>query len=225
MTKTISPELEAQLQELSQARWHRRPEERRPEILAAAKALFAEVGYARTTIADVAKKAGVSAATVSHYFGTKAGLFEAMVSDCACAMAMDDLGLLVVTGGYRAALHRLVDDEWKRMNAPGAAGLMLVVLGEKEEFPLSAQQLFRQISERQRRRMTHILEAGKASGEFDVADPAIMSHVIGALLLGATIDLNCVSECVVESACREEAYAALLAAVDRLVGPVAPATT
>ncbi len=49
----------------------------RSAILGAARARFASHGYARTTIRAVAADAGVDAALVHHYFGTKDELFVA----------------------------------------------------------------------------------------------------------------------------------------------------
>jgi AcrR family transcriptional regulator len=49
----------------------------RAAILAAARSRFAEHGYAGTTIRAVATDAGVDAALVHHYFGTKDELFLA----------------------------------------------------------------------------------------------------------------------------------------------------
>jgi len=49
----------------------------RAEILGAARAAFAEKGFAGTTIRAVAAAAGVDAALVHHYFGTKDDLFLA----------------------------------------------------------------------------------------------------------------------------------------------------
>lgn len=49
----------------------------RAEILAAARASFAEKGYSGTTIRGVAAAAGVDPALVHHYFGTKDDLFVA----------------------------------------------------------------------------------------------------------------------------------------------------
>lgn len=49
----------------------------RAAILAAARGLFAEHGYAGTTVRAVATTAGVDAALVHHYFGTKQDLFLA----------------------------------------------------------------------------------------------------------------------------------------------------
>jgi AcrR family transcriptional regulator len=45
-------------------------------ILAAARQMFAEVGYDRTTIRAVASVAGVDAGLVMHYFGSKDQLFS-----------------------------------------------------------------------------------------------------------------------------------------------------
>ncbi|MBF9133509.1 TetR family transcriptional regulator [Plantactinospora sp. S1510] len=56
----------------TRAQQRRRTEE---GILAAARQMFAELGYDRTTIRAVAATAGVDAGLVMHYFGTKDELF------------------------------------------------------------------------------------------------------------------------------------------------------
>jgi AcrR family transcriptional regulator len=48
---------------------------KRDEILAAAQALFAEYGYAGTTMRMIAERACVAFGLVSHYFGNKEKLF------------------------------------------------------------------------------------------------------------------------------------------------------
>lgn len=52
----------------------------RQEILDAARGLFAERGYDRTTLRAVGAAAGVDPALIHHYFGNKEGLFTASVS-------------------------------------------------------------------------------------------------------------------------------------------------
>jgi AcrR family transcriptional regulator len=47
----------------------------RAEIVAAAGAAFAELGYEKASIRGIAKRAGVDAALVHHYFADKAALF------------------------------------------------------------------------------------------------------------------------------------------------------
>lgn len=61
------------------ARLPREERRRRTEaaILDAARALFAEVGFEKTTIRGVAGRAGVDPALVMQYFGSKDGLFAA----------------------------------------------------------------------------------------------------------------------------------------------------
>jgi AcrR family transcriptional regulator len=51
----------------------------RAEILRAARELFAERGYEGATMRAIAAEAGVDAALVVHFFGSKAGLLEAAV--------------------------------------------------------------------------------------------------------------------------------------------------
>ena len=53
--------------------------QRRDEILAAAKRVFAESGFHSTTMADVAKAAGLSYGTVYWYFDSKEALFHALM--------------------------------------------------------------------------------------------------------------------------------------------------
>lgn len=64
---------------MSQPRFRRRKKERPQEITTAALDSFASKGYARTTVEDVAKRAGVSKGLLYLYFKTKEELFRAVV--------------------------------------------------------------------------------------------------------------------------------------------------
>jgi AcrR family transcriptional regulator len=55
--------------------------QRRAEILAAASAAFAEVGYNATSLRDVAARAGLSHTGLLHHFPDKPGLLEAVLDD------------------------------------------------------------------------------------------------------------------------------------------------
>jgi AcrR family transcriptional regulator len=52
----------------------------RDRILTAARAEFSERGYDRASVRGIAKAAGVDAALVHHYFGTKEQVFEAAIT-------------------------------------------------------------------------------------------------------------------------------------------------
>ncbi|HLM95949.1 MAG TPA: TetR/AcrR family transcriptional regulator [Acidimicrobiales bacterium] len=54
-------------------------EGRRPDILAAAKKVFARKGYHATTIADIAKAAKLSYGSIYWYFDSKDALFHALM--------------------------------------------------------------------------------------------------------------------------------------------------
>ncbi|MGI5229364.1 TetR family transcriptional regulator [Actinoallomurus sp. CA-142502] len=84
----------------------RRPGESvtRETILDAARRKFAELGYDRTTLRNVAADAGVDAALVSHFFGTKQQLFVA-----AAPMPLDPETVLadLLNGPRETIGHRL----------------------------------------------------------------------------------------------------------------------
>lgn len=62
-------------------------EERRAQILSAARRLYAEAAYDEVSSSQISAASGTSQALVFHYFGTKADLYAAVV-----ASAIDDLG-------------------------------------------------------------------------------------------------------------------------------------
>ena len=93
---------------MSGSRRGRRPgaPDTRAAILAAARARFAGHGYAGTTIRAVATDAGVDAALVHHYFGSKDDLFLASL-----ALPVDPRAILIpaVTAGEpEGAAERLL---------------------------------------------------------------------------------------------------------------------
>jgi AcrR family transcriptional regulator len=59
----------------------REPARKRERLLAAARSLFAERGYAATTTAQLARAAGVAEGTVFHHFASKRALLEAVASE------------------------------------------------------------------------------------------------------------------------------------------------
>jgi AcrR family transcriptional regulator len=90
-------------------------------ILDAARALFAEQGYERTTIRAVAERAGVDAALVMQHFGSKEGLFAAAAR---WGVRADDLGRASREDIPHVALRHVLDVFEDASQRSGAEALL-----------------------------------------------------------------------------------------------------
>jgi AcrR family transcriptional regulator len=107
--------------------------ETRKSILAAARALFAEGGYAAVSTTEVADRAGATRGALYHHFGDKADLFRAVFSDLetelnervtAQALAHDDPAAAFVAG-CRAWMDFAARTDYRRIavvDAPAVLG-------------------------------------------------------------------------------------------------------
>lgn len=113
--------------------------EKRALIVAAATALFLELGYDRTSLARIAERSGVSRATLFKQFPTKAALFDAIVTESwstageegppPAGNVADGLGIL----GRRYA---------ELLGRPRMSDLFRIVIAELPRFPELAQAQF-----------------------------------------------------------------------------------
>ena len=166
-------------------RWQRRPDTRPSEILDAALLAFGRKGYQRATLADVAEQAGVSPGTVSHYFGSKANLFEQVIAERLMPyVEAEEASLANHRGPVRELLAQLLRRLWDRAWEPGFLELMRVVKVESAEFPGSGRVLCQQLSERWRRIFGRILESGMSDGEFRRMDVDVAARAISYALVG-----------------------------------------
>jgi AcrR family transcriptional regulator len=99
----------------------------RAEIVTAARAAFAELGYQGASMRGIAKRAGVDPALVHHYFADKAALF---VDTMALPMDPRQVQAQVTAGGHGFSGERLVERflaQWE-MGPPGAGSSSFVTL-------------------------------------------------------------------------------------------------
>ncbi len=86
---------------------------RREQILEAARACFAEHGYAATTIEQIAARSGASNGSIYHHFGAKDGILAALYTSALASYQQELLALLRARaddaeGGIRdGVLHHL----------------------------------------------------------------------------------------------------------------------
>ncbi|URJ58054.3 TetR/AcrR family transcriptional regulator [Paenibacillus polymyxa] len=108
-------------------------EEKRACAIAAAEELFFEKGYARTTLAQIAKLAGLSTGTLFNHFPTKELIFETIVKhfweldpewDVPPVLGSPLQGLIKFGRDYACVLTR-----------DGMAPLFRVVIAEAKQFP------------------------------------------------------------------------------------------
>jgi AcrR family transcriptional regulator len=98
----------------SRAEQRRQTEDR---ILEAARRMFADVGYERTTIRAVAAAAGVDGGLVMHYFRSKEGLFAR-----AASFAPEE----APTGGPGEVAEQLLDSLARRLDGEPVASLAVL---------------------------------------------------------------------------------------------------
>lgn len=76
------------------ARTVKDPEERRTEIIEAARVLFAEKGYEATSVSDIVKRVGVAQGTFYWYFKSKEDIFHE-IAHVYASDRMKDIALIV----------------------------------------------------------------------------------------------------------------------------------
>ena len=166
-------------------RWQRRPTERRGEIIRAAADIFAQHGFDSATVAEVARKAGVSAGTVLHYFGSKAGLFEDVMHERFLEHVEALEGALASHRGTSRELLRLIlTRAWKNLMQPDTVALIVCAMSKQQSHPEASDAMYRSTSDRWRRLMTGVLTTGIANGEFRPVDVDIQARIISAGLKG-----------------------------------------
>jgi AcrR family transcriptional regulator len=199
-------------------RWHRRPDERRAEILDGAVLAFGKNGFMRATLADVAEHAGVCAGTVSYYFGSKAKLFEDVIAERLMPyVEAEEASLASHQGPMAELLRQLLRRLWDRAWEPGILDLMRVVKVESAEFPESGRLLCQQLGERWRRIFGEILTAGMKDGEFRPMDVDVAARTISYALVGVAEKVSAFRCYDARMPEREAMWQAVLELVDRFV--------
>lgn len=126
----------------------KKPEERRMEIVKAARFLFETRDYDRTTIQDVIDYLGIAKGTVYYYFRSKEDLLEAVIEDItneligkmqkvldeATGNALEKLQMLIIAGNMGEENQQILE----QLHRPGNFGmhvrLLMVTLQKQAPF-------------------------------------------------------------------------------------------
>ncbi|CAI3134396.1 TetR/AcrR family transcriptional regulator [Acinetobacter baumannii] len=115
-------------------------------ILKVARIHFAEVGFAKAKVSDIAKNANIANGTIYSYFKTKEELFEGVIED----ILQQDLRLIRATDlqenqtVYSFLLEHL-DKIVSTVEKSGRDGISRLVLKEGENFPNIKQIYFQRV--------------------------------------------------------------------------------
>jgi len=175
---------------------HLSPQERRTQILQAARDCFAERGYAVTRVEEIAKAAGLSKGGLYVHFASKEAIFDAL-HDEEVARAGEALALIrALPLPAREKLGALAAGIVARYVSSEQHRRFLLVLGEVGLSTPSVQAKVRATHGMFVAAITEMVEEGVASGEFRPVDPrhaALLLKVLsdgieGAIALGYEMD-------------------------------------
>ena len=144
----------------------------RQQLLAAARQLFAQQGFAAVSTRTVAEVAGVNPAMIHYYFGSKQGLYESMLTDT-LAPLVERLGVILAAGDDPAAIRNFLS---LYMHTLGANPWMpqLILREVIQEGGRLRGWFIQQLASKGGGRLTQLIEREQAAGRIRAdADPTL----------------------------------------------------
>jgi len=114
------------------------PAEPAERLLVAAGPVFAQRGFDRAPVREIAKRAGVNVAAVSYYFGDKMGLYRAVIAAIRQQRELKFPTPVVGEAPADETLHRLVRTLLSRMLAGDEKGWEAQLMMREMQHPTSA---------------------------------------------------------------------------------------
>lgn len=155
--------------------------ERVDEILAAARAVFCEKGYAQAAVGEIAARVGVVEGLVYKYFPSKRALLLEVLAQWYEALFDSCTRDLSTTEGATARLHRVI---WRHLRAVEANPLLcrLMFLEVRSERDYRGSRLHA-LNRRYTQLLIGVLEEGIASGSFrrDLPLPLLRDLIYGGI--------------------------------------------
>ncbi|MFO1116108.1 MAG: TetR family transcriptional regulator [Beijerinckiaceae bacterium] len=176
---------------MSQAEVTTRDAEQRARIVETAEKLFREIGFQKTTVADIARELRMSPANVYRFFGSKAEINGAVARHLLSAILATSTAIVEGPGSASERLRALVLNN-EKMNAERFIGERklheMVEVALNEDWPI-----IDECVAGMRMLMGRLVAEGVAAGEFAPIDPAE-----GAALIQASTICFCHPRLMVE---------------------------
>lgn len=162
---------------------------RRQAILTAARRLFVEKGFEKTTLSDIIAVAGGSRATLYEHFGDKEGLFRAIMEEDnamilsglapAQADAQTNERVTPEAGLTAFALHLV-----KALLNEETTATVRILIAEGDRVPDIAEAFFRIGPENAIGRLADYLKRLSDSGDLSIDDPAVAAQAFLGMVTG-----------------------------------------
>lgn len=148
-------------------------------IIDAAMTSFASQGFKATSLRQVAAKAGVDAALISHTFGSKLGLWQAVIDHVAKQVLATALPVSLNTVGKKSPVERLCEAIGHLVDimfdAPHFAQFAVREISQQNE---QFEYVFAQIAKPFHDLLLPLIREAQEAGEIDGVDPNILFFVL-----------------------------------------------
>lgn len=157
----------------------RKSETRKIQILRAAEQVFAQKGFQEATVSDVARKAGLSDATIYEYFPSKEELLFSIPGQTARRAKESMEHMLNHVRGASSKIRAIIYDYlFFYQTHPDYAAVAMLTLKQNRKFlKTSAYEDVRELS----RLILRVIEEGIGSGEFR---PDVNPYLVRSVILG-----------------------------------------
>jgi len=180
----------------SKPKFRRRAEARPDEVLDAAVQLFAERGFAATTVEQIAKRAGLSKGTVYLYFPSKKALLEGLVHRAVAPIAEMAIGVIAnYRGDPRPMIRQFLTTVVTNLDNNTSFTVPKLVMREAVNAPEIAQMYRDEVLDRAIPALTSLIAQGVEGGHIRVVDPeltvrSVMGPILMHIMLAEVFDIH-----------------------------------
>jgi AcrR family transcriptional regulator len=140
------------------------------QIIDGAREVFRAEGFGGASVDEIARRAGISKATMYRYFPDKAAIFNAYVRRELARQAEHLLAMAPEDASLEAVLLAMARGYITFILSPFAQGIYRIAVAEAERFPDIGQAFFESGPDQARRRLAPVLAAAAERGELAVQD-------------------------------------------------------
>ncbi|MCB1356138.1 MAG: TetR/AcrR family transcriptional regulator [Maritimibacter sp.] len=169
----------------SEPKFRRRADDRPDELLDAALALFVAKGYAHTSVAEIARAAGLSKGAVYLYFPSKQAILEGLVRRAVTPVATRALASAdLARGDMRRVLSAALRGIAAGLADPNTFAVPKIIIREAVVAPEIAEMYRRAVLDTVIPAAVGLIETAIASGQMRPVDPELtLRSVIGPVAL------------------------------------------